>query len=180
MRTYNINKENIDDYLVSFDKFPEKISTDAGLDYNDGVLETVIAGRNADKRIVRIEITSFIGSGWSAMHYYGSLIGTGVRFRYIENPNCYTTNHDAVKENPLYNLQYKLELWRPVNKEEKEKDPNRWEDYDIGDFTPSFETKEEIIDLAKKCFRLKFSGDWELWVDDKTNSKEYKIDIEDE
>lgn len=54
-----------------------------------------------------------------------------------------------------------LSLRRPTTSEEIERDPDRWHGYDPGDFTSSFDTKEEIIALAKECFKMRFKGEWE-------------------
>ncbi|WP_305274530.1 hypothetical protein [uncultured Duncaniella sp.] len=68
---------------------------------------------------------------------------------------------------------------RPVTQQEIDKDSDRWDFYAPGDFTTSFDTKEEIIALAKECFKMRFKGKWELWVEDCTLVKDgvYKLEL---
>lgn len=55
--------------------------------------------------------------------------------------------------------------------EELDSDPDRRVGYKPDSFTFSFDTKEEIIALAKECFKLRFAGEWKLWVDDYAMAK---------
>lgn len=73
---------------------------------------------------------------------------------------------------------YKLELKRPLSKEEISEDPERWGDYyNEGDLTNCFNTIEDIIALAKEVFRLRFIGDWEFYVESPYNRYDGKLDI---
>lgn len=163
--------------------FPLKIDDKAGLDFKDEKTKAILADtclfeKKSKTRAVKLEITSFRGISWGAIHYYGKMIADGIEFQMLNNPNCATSNFKARKLNPLYQWSYEFDLRRPTTLEEINSDPDRWECCAAGDFTSSFETKEEIIALAKQCFKIRFAGNWELWIDDRTLAREsfYKID----
>lgn len=89
-----------------------------------------------------------------------------------------THAQNAKKISPFYQWRYEFELRRPVTQEEINHDPDRWECYQLGTFTTSFDTKEEIIALAKECFKMRFTGEWELWVDDCTMARTTVYQVE--
>ena len=79
---------------------------------------------------------------------------------------------------PLAHYTYELVLKRPLTKEEIDKDPERWGDYyDEGDLTNCFETIEDVIELAKQVFRLRFTGEWEFYVESPYNKYRGKLEI---
>lgn len=79
---------------------------------------------------------------------------------------------------PLAHYTYELVLKRPLTKEEIDKDPERWGDYyNEGDLTNCFETIEDVIDLAKQVFRLRFTGEWEFYVESPYNKYRGKLEI---
>lgn len=120
--------------------------------------------KNSQKRRVTLEITSFVGISFNAIHYYGKLNVQGVNMEYDEHPGRSTMLFDD--DLPLGHYTYKLELRRPLTQREVDEDPSRWGDYyDVGDLTNCFETIEEIIEEAKEIFKLRFEGDWELHCD---------------
>lgn len=177
MKQYNITPDNIRDYMnnYDFDSFLE-IDDKAGLDFKDEETRAIphnpcIYQKKTKTRCVKLEITSFRGISLGAMHYYGKLIADGVDFQCLDNPNTTTSNWDAENISPLYQWSYYFELRRPITQEEIERDPDRWYGYDPEGFTSSFDTKEEIIALAKECFKMRFKGEWELWVEDDTVAK---------
>ena len=129
-------------------------------------------------RCVKLEITSFRGISWGAIHYYGKLVADGIDFQCLDNPRITTSNRNAKKISPFYQWRYEFELRRPVTQEEINHDPDRWECYQLGTFTTSFDTKEEIIALAKECFKMRFTGEWELWVDDCTMARTTVYQVE--
>ena len=185
MKQYNITPDNIRDYMSNY-KFDSLLEIDdkAGLDYKDEETRAIphnsyIYQKKSKTRCVKLEITSFSGVSWGAMHYYGKLIADGINFQCIADPKTTTSNWEAEKKSPLYQWQYEFELQRPATSEEIERDPDRWHGYDPGDFTQSFDTKEEIIALAKVCFKMRFKGEWELWVEDCTLVKGgvYKLEL---
>lgn len=185
MKEYIINPENIRDYMESYHhpNFPLVIDDKAGLDFKDEKTRAILNGtglfeKKSKTRGVKLEITSFRGISLGAMHYYGNLIADGIDFLCLDKANTTTSNWEIQKINPLYRWRYEFELKRPVTQQEIEQDSDRWNHYAPGDFTTSFDTKEEIIALAKQCFRMRFAGAWELWVDDRTVAKNgvYQID----
>lgn len=184
MKKYNITPENIRDYMMSYGSdFPLVIDDNAGLDFKDEETRAIphrscIYQKKSKTRCVKLEITSFRGISWNAIHYYGKLIADGIDFQLIDDPSTTTSNWDAEKKNPLYQWHYDFELRRPTTSEEINNDPDRWRGYNLGDFTSSFDTKEEIIALAKECFKMRFSGEWELWVDDCTMARTTVYQIE--
>ena len=181
---YHITSDNIRDYMCdNGSNFPLVIDDKAGLDYKDAETKAILHNaciyqKKSKTRCVKLEITSFRGISLGAMHYYGTLNADGIDFQCLDRPNTTTSNWDAEKKNPLYQWHYKFELRRPVTQEEIDRDPDRWHGYYPGDFTTSFDTKEEIIALAKECFKLRFAGEWELWVDDCTMAKTTVYQIE--
>lgn len=188
MKKYNITPDNIRDYMNNYESdFPLVIDDKAGLDYKDEKTRAIphnscIYQKKSKTRCVRLEITSFRGISLEAIHYYGKLVADGIGFQRLDNPRITTSNWNAKKINPFYQWRYEFDLRRPVTQEEINHDPDRWGDYQLGAFTASFDTKEEIIALAKECFKMRFTGEWELWVDDCTVAKEdiYQITFEDE
>lgn len=177
MRKYDITPDNIRDYMNNyiFD-FPLEIDDKAGLDFKDEETRAIphhtgIFAKKSKTRGVKLEITSFRGISWGAIHYYGKLIADGIDFQSLEDPRVTTSNWDAQKINPFYQWRYEFELRRPATQEEINHDPERWHGYHPGVFTSRFDSKEEIIALAKECFKFRFVGEWELWVDDCTMAK---------
>lgn len=185
MEQYNITPDNIRDFMSNheFDSI-SVIDDKAGLDFKDEKTRAIPGGsfiyeKKSKTRCVKLEITSFRGVSWNAIHYYGKLIADGIDFQCLDNPNVSTSNWDAKKKSPFCQWRYTFELRRPITQEEIDADPDRWEYYAPGSFTNGFDTKEEIIKLAKECFKMRFSGEWELWVEDLTVVKNgiYQIDL---
>ena len=123
---------------------------------------------------VIIEITSFRGISIGAIHYYANI--------YCKMPVICSKEEDGRvyrhgglicnewEEMPkeitsFIGGRYHIEANRPVTKEELEKYPDRWEGYELGDNTPSFETMSEAISVAKRIAEYRFPG------------KKIKIDI---
>jgi hypothetical protein len=125
------------------------------------------------KRRATLEITTFCGISFGAIHYYGNINIQGINLIYDDEPDCGTMISDD--KLPLANYSYKLELKRPLTEKEINKDPERWTYYNVGDMTNCFETIDEIIELAKEVFRLRFKGDWEFVVDSPYKSRSGKI-----
>ena len=184
MKKHNITPDNIRDYMNNYESdFPLVIDDKAGLDYKDEKTRAIphnscIYQKKSKTRCVKLEITSFRGISWNAIHYYGKLVADGIEFQCLDNPRTTTSNWDAKKINPFYQWRYEFDLRRPVTQEEINHDPDRWECYQLGTFTTSFDTKEEIIALAKECFKMRFTGEWELWVDDCTMARTTVYQVE--
>lgn len=110
------------------------------------------------KRIIIINISSFCGFCGGATHYYGNFCidvlnkcGNSSVSGYcggIEIPNEYET--------------IKGEFVRPLTQKEKDEQPDRWDQYKVGDLVNAFESLEEIEELIKN-FKKKFSTkEWEI------------------
>lgn len=133
-----------------------------GFQFNlHGKIYTTMGNYTKDKkRLINIEISSFCGLCGDAVHYYATLyiIVTNVcdsssvsgYLGGIEIPNKYQT--------------IKGEFVRPLTQKEKDKQPDRWYWYQVGDLVNAFESLEEIEDLIKNL-KKKFS------------SKEWKVEI---
>ena len=123
------------------------------------------------KRRATLKISSFVGMCSDAIHWYGKIEIQGVEMKF-DNMAGSTFSFD--KNFPLSHFTYDLTLRRPLTKNEIDSDRSRWSYYFEGDLTKSFNSIEEIIELAKKVFKRRFSGFWEFYVEipfDKYNGK---------
>lgn len=162
--------------------FPDIFNDDCGL--NIAIPERKLHAvkswgytKNTQARRVILEIRTFVGISFGAIHYYGKLNVQGVNMEYDEHPGRSTMLDD--KNLPLGHYTYNLELKRPLTQKEIDEDPKRWGDYyDVGDLTNCFETIEEIIELTKEIFKLRFKGDWELHCDSPYKCFNGKIEIQ--
>ena len=128
------------------------------------------------KRRATLEITTFRGISFNAVHHYGKIKIQGVNMECDGEPG----HSKMIFDNniPLAHYTYELVLKRPLTKEEIDKDPERWGDYyDEGDLTNCFETIEDVIGLAKQVFRLRFTGEWEFYVESPYNKYRGKLEI---
>ena len=128
------------------------------------------------KRRATLEITTFRGISSNAVHHYGKIKIQGVNMECDGKPGHSKMIFDD--NIPLAHYTYELVLKRPLTKEEIDKDPERWGDYyDEGDLTNCFETIEDVIELAKQVFRLRFTGEWEFYVESLYNKYRGKLEI---
>ena len=133
-----------------------------GFQFNlHGKIYTTMGNYTKDKkRLINIEISSFCGLCGDAVHYYATLYiivdnvcdssSVSGYLGGIEIPNKYQT--------------IKGEFVRPLTQKEKDKQPDRWYWYQVGDLVNAFESPQEIESLIKN-FKKKFS------------SKEWKVEI---
>lgn len=112
--------------------YPEVFRDDAGLDISiPGFITRGSWIRNNSPRTVTLDVTTYRGVSWNAVHYYGNIIIDGVSFSPEDSPNTYTMcteTYEAEEKNPLAAGFYRIELVRPVTSEEIEKDSSRWND----------------------------------------------------
>lgn len=94
---------------------------------------------------VCLEISSFMDTCIGAKHFYGSL-------------KCGLWVFNLVRE---------------VTKAEVNDGTGRWEDYEPGDMTQSFNSIYDIYELAKKCFKARFAYGHKLYVTDLTYDKNH-------
>lgn len=115
------------------------------------------------QRRATLEISTFRGVSFNAIHYYGKISIQGVNMEVDgESGHSRMVFNDNI---PLAHYIYYLKLTRPLTKQEIDEDSERWGDYyNEGDLTNCFETIEDVVILAKEVFRLRFAGDWEFYV----------------
>lgn len=116
-----------------------------------------------------LNVTTYIGTSWNAVHYYGNLDIEGISFSQEDSPNTMTMcseTYDAEEKNPLAGGMYHIELVRPVTREEIEEDNSRWWGYEIGSNTNAFHSPEDVIALAKEVCKARFKGNWILKIVD--------------
>lgn len=142
-----------------------------GKDRNSEALHAVKGWSN--KRRVTLEIRTWVGISFGAIHYYGKLKVDGVSMEYDEKPGIHTSI-DSDKQ-PLADWYYELKIHRHLTQKEIEEDPDRWEAWYEGSHTECFETVEEIVEFGKQIFKLRFEGDWELWVEYPWGRKEQVV-----
>lgn len=112
------------------------------------------------KRRVEIEIRSFRGFCWDAVHYYATL------YIYVDNV-CGDSSVSGYLGGIVIPNEYqtiKGEFVRPLTQKEKDEYPDRWDYYQVGDLTNAFESLQDIESLIENL-KKKFS------------SKEWKVEI---
>lgn len=165
----------------SFCKFPDVIPLDFGLDFHlesrPDLYTEVYVSPGASKRSVRLVISSFRDISFDAMHYYGKLEADGVNI--IEEKldsdgklhkyccgGYICEEYAKMKNRRHYEGFYDFELLRDITQEEIDKDPDRWRGYKAGvTETNAFNTKSEIIELAKRVVKIRFP-EWEFIIED--------------
>lgn len=113
------------------------------------------------KRLMNIEIRSFCGLCWDAIHYYAKL------YINVSNVcgNSSVSGYLGGFEIPNEYQTIKGEFVRPLTQKEIDEQTGRWGyGYQVGDLVNAFESLEEIENLIKKL-KKKFS------------SKEWKVEI---
>lgn len=166
--------------------YPDIFTEDCGLDiFNPSKKTHAIPSWGANMRYkirrVIIEISTYRGISFNAKHYYGKLIVDGVHMEYDDTPGKSNMDFAFEKEEPLSGYKYDLFLKRRITKEDIEKYPDDFGDYEIKDLTNRFNSKQEIIDLALKVFKHRFIGNWDLYLKDihgnikKLKSKKLKL-----
>lgn len=139
---------------------PQNIGEGFQFDLSGKTYTTTGSYTKDGKRIVNIEIRSFVGLCGDAIHYYATLCidvnnvcdnsSVSGYLGGIEIPNEYQT--------------IKVEFVRPLTQKEKDKQPDRWYWCQVGDLVNAFESLQEIESLIKNL-KKKFS------------SKEWKVEI---
>lgn len=150
--------------------YPKVFRDDAGLDISiPGFITRGSWIEDNSPRTVTLDVTTYRGESWNAVHYYGNITIEGVSFSLEDSPNIYTIckeTHEAEEKNPLAAGVYKIELVRPVTFEEIEKDNLRWDGYEVGYDTNAFYSPEDVIALAKEVCKARFLGNWKLKIVD--------------
>lgn len=90
--------------------YPEIISDDAGLDISIPRFITRGPWREHNRpRRITLNVTTYIGTSWNAVHYYGNLDIEGISFSQEDSPNTMTMcseTYDAEEKNPLAGVSY--------------------------------------------------------------------------
>lgn len=120
-------------------------------------------------RVVKLEITSFMGVCGGAMHYYAELVSYSPLILEIGgNPNISYIGalHGEDHRELFKDLSIHIGLLRQIEDWERERYPDRFAEY--MDTTNAWYDKEQIIAFANEVFKSRFVGDWTLEVDDMT------------
>lgn len=116
------------------------------------------------KRFATLEISTFKGISFDAIHYYGELNIEGVSMISDENPNRITMSSSIEKEFPLSQNSYIFTLRRKISEKEIREFEDRYMFYSPGDFVENFNSTEDIINLFKEIKENMFVGEWEFFV----------------
>ena len=149
--------------------YPDIFTDNCGLDIilSDDKLHAVRSWgytKGNAKRRATLEVSTFRGISFNAIHYYGKIKIQGVNMEVDGKPGHSRMVFDD--NIPLAHYTYELVLKRPLTKDEISEDVERWGDYyNEGDLTKCFETIEDVVALAKEVFRHRFTGEWEFYVE---------------
>lgn len=133
--------------------------------YFEGVVGKVYHTDKAERpREVKLEITSFRGVCWNAVHYYGTMIVYGAPVRKGDEKQCHY-GYLGEDTQLFKDKDIRIELWRYLT--EKEHDVLRKIDRDI-EVTNGWMYKADLIKFGKEVFKTRFKGDWKLVIKDYT------------
>ena len=170
-----INKEWIEAHCRNHGRYPLIFDKNFGADIKiPGRPDYYIEVR--EKPVVRIEITSWRGISIGAVHWYANIRADAPNIC-SKDENGRVTSHcgyisEEWKQMPkeitdMIGGEYRIEVQRPVTQADFDKDPDRWEGYEIGWSTDAFDTKTEAFNTAKKIAEYRFPG-WEIELEDLT------------
>lgn len=158
--------------------YPDFFDVNIGKDFHLKTRPDLFVKINSP-RTVKIEITTYRGISIGAEHYYASIIADGINIcskEIRDNKECVIRHggyiceeySNALKENSIWKGIYSIDVLRTVTQEMIDANPTRWEHYEAGDKTNAFDTKESVIEVAKKITAARFSKDWVVKIDDLT------------
>ena len=169
------------DHSLNTDCYPDVFDKNIGMDFhlNDhpNCYPQIASYSYNEERTVHIEITSYRGMCFDAIHYYATIKADGVKLceDIEENGKKSTIIHGGYLGEEYNNLprekrgiwtsRYEIEGEITLTQEEIYKDPKRWEYYDVGDKTNAFESKSELIETAKKVAKIRFP-EWNVEIED--------------
>lgn len=125
------------------------------------------------KRKIVLEVRTWRGISGNAIHYYGKFVIDGVytaELGNIEKSKSITIEQD--EQYPLLRYSYDLKITRPLTKFEIDTQPDRWYCYDEGDLINGYETLADLIADAKEIFKLRFTGEWNFYIQYPNGKKE--------
>lgn len=150
--------------------YPDILDSSIGLGRHEtvdviGIISWDRKNKGTRRKII-IKITTFRGISSDAVHFYAKLIVDGV---YTANINdldkCENVSRKQEQEFPELGYKYNFNIRRIVNQAEIDLNPKMWEYYDGGDQTDRFTTKLELISHATELIKLRFTGDWDVFVE---------------
>lgn len=169
------------DHSLNTDCYPDVFDKNIGMDFYLGdhpnCYPQIASYSYNDERTVHIEITSYRGMCFDAIHYYATINADGVRLceNIEENGKKSTIIHCGYLGEEYNNLprekrgiwtsRYKIEIVRPLTQAEIDHDPDRWYCYEAGENTNGFEDKSELIETAKKVAKIRFP-EWNVEIED--------------
>lgn len=157
-----MEKQQIQECCYDLGGFPYEIPDS----YGEGIVGKEYYTEKGERpREVKLEITSFRGMAWEAVHYYGTLKAYRPDVRKNGTASCFFGY--LGEDTPLFkDLDIVIELCRYVTDNERKSDPHRYnEDMKV---TNGWYKKTPIIEFAKEVFKSRFKGDWKLVVKDNT------------
>lgn len=170
--------ENLDIERVMFSRYdyPLIIKDTVGLCEYTRLSEFKL--REGTPRRINLHISTYKGICSNASHVYGKIEVEGVEF--VEE--CPSDVRSKMSGNHLYKYHYDFDMMRLVTKEDLEltyrySGEKIFEYYDEGDYTNRFNTIQDVLDMFLYCFKTRFTGAWEIWVDNHVENKYYKLDI---
>ena len=85
--------------------YPEIISDDAGLDISIPRFITRGPWREHNRpRRITLNVTTYIGTSWNAVHYYGNLDIEGISFSQEDSPNTMTMCSETYDAEDIKNM----------------------------------------------------------------------------
>lgn len=149
--------------------YPDVIDSSAGLykvpELNVVGIPTWNRINKNNKRKIILNITTFKGIAFNAIHYYGKLEVDGV---YTATSNDVNTSRnlssEEIKKHPLLDYKYIFNILRPITNDEIELNPNRNYYYKEGDLIKNFNSIQSLIDDTINILKLRFTGNWKFIV----------------
>lgn len=135
-------------------------------------------------REVRIEITSYRGISWNAVHYYAAIKADGIRRCYYEDFGgekrltstagyiCEEFSRLPKEKQDIWGGDYHIEVARPVTQADIDNDPRRWEGYAPDDNTNAFNSAEEAEEAARAIVSARFAEEWKVIIDNPYTTKQ--------
>lgn len=134
-----------------------------GFQFNlHGKIYTTTGSYTKDKkRLINIEISSFCGLCGGAIHYYATL------YINVANvcDNSSVSGYLGGIEIPDEYQTIEGEFVRPLTQKEIDKQPDRWDWYQVGDLVNAFESLQEIESLIKDLKKKFSSKEWEVEIE---------------
>lgn len=159
-------------------KYPDFFNIEIGSDFHLETRPNYFATIDNPREIV-IEITSFRGACAWAEHYYATIKADGIKICSREKEAdgkehivihggyiCQEYKDLPKEKKDIWDSCYQIDVMRHVSNEMIEDNPDRWEGYEVGWPTNAFDTKEDVLEAAKKIIAARFSKEWVVRIDD--------------